>query len=361
MLGALQVGLADLVNTSCFIIIFAVGGMRALSGALTIGTLVAYYTLASRLYRPLSGLIEVNVQMQVARAALARVFELLDREPDVREVPPVVLPAHIRGGVTIGRAGLRWDDGTRVLRDVSLEIEPGRVVALVGPTGAGKSTVAGLIARYLDPTEGSVAIDGVDARRWPLDDLRRAVGLVPQETQFFHDTLAANLRLARRGATDAELIDALQVAGLDDLLPTLPQGLATVIGEQGLRLSGGERQRLALARVLLKAPAIYVLDEATSALDPRTERRVLARFLRRVQDRTVVIIGHRLTSLADADRIFVLADGAIVESGTHAELYAMGAGAMGPTAGGQGVAGEGRGLYRRLYDDQMRQELEAGV
>jgi ATP-binding cassette, subfamily B, bacterial len=351
LLGAMQVALADLVNTVCFIIIFAVGGMRALDGDLTIGTLVAYYTLASRLYRPLSGLIEVNVQLQVARASLARVFELLDRDPGLPVASPPHRPAAVQGELALSRVGLRWDDGTRVLRDVSLSIEPGRVVALVGPTGSGKSTTAGLLCRYLDPTEGSVTLDGIDVRRWPLEDLRRVIGLVPQETRFFHDTLAANLRLARRRAGDAELIDALEVAGLSDLLAALPEGLDTRIGEQGHRLSGGERQRLALARMLLKGPEVIVLDEATSALDPRTERRVLAHLLRRVQGKTVVIIGHRLASLADSDRIFVLDGGTIAESGTHAELY----GVTGPAGAGA------RGLYRRLYDAQMRQELEAEV
>jgi ABC-type multidrug transport system fused ATPase/permease subunit len=230
-----------------------------------------------------------------------------------------------------------------VLSGVDLEISPGQVVALVGRTGSGKSTIAAMLSRYIDATEGEIQIDGVSVRRWPLRDLRAAVGLVPQETQLFHDTLAANLRLARRRATDAELLDALEVAGLAAFVRELPQGLDTTVGEQGLRLSGGERQRIALARVLLKEPFLFVLDEATSALDPQTERIVLDRFRARVRGRSVLIIGHRLTSLTDVDRIFVLEAGRIVESGVHVELY------------------QARGLYRRLYDDQLRHDVEANA
>ncbi len=336
MLGSTQVALADLVNTASFVIIFLAGGMRVLSGALTVGSLVAYYTLASRLYKPLSGLIEVNVQVQVARASLARIFELLDRQPDVREDRAARAPARRHGALAMEGVGVVWADGTRGLRGVCLDVEPGQMVALVGPSGAGKSTLAALLSRLIDPAQGEIRLDGVDLRRWPLRDLRAAVGLVPQETQLFHDTLGANLRLARRRATDAELLDALEVAGLAELVASSPLGLDTVVGEQGLRLSGGERQRIALARVLLKDPAFYVLDEATSALDPRTERQVLDRLRARLRGRSLLIIAHRLTSLIDADRIYVLSEGRIVESGAHRELYESG------------------GLYQRLFDEQMR-------
>ncbi|HZI93687.1 MAG TPA: ABC transporter ATP-binding protein [Patescibacteria group bacterium] len=341
MTGSAQTALADLVNTVCLVIIFAVGGLRALSGSLSVGSLVAYYTLASRLYKPLTGLIEVNVQIQVARASLARLFDLFDSAPQVRDDPRAKAPARIRGEVTLSRVGLAWDQGTRVLDGVDLEISAGQVVALVGRTGSGKSTLAAMLSRYLDATQGDIHLDGVSVRAWPLPTLRAAVGLVPQETQLFHDTLAANLRLARRRATDAELLDALEAAGLAQFVRDLPRGLDTTVGEQGLRLSGGERQRLALARVLLKDPWLFVLDEATSALDPQTERLVLDRFRARVRGRSVLIIGHRLTSLTDVDRIFVLDSGRIVESGLHADLY------------------RARGLYRSLYDDQLRHDVEA--
>ena len=337
MFGAWQTALADLVNTGAFVLVFLAGGTRVLAGALSVGSLVAYYTLATRLLRPIGGLIEVNVDLQVARASLARIFELLDQAPTILEEPAARAPARIRGEIALNGVGLTWPDGTVALRGVEISIPAGGVVALVGPSGSGKSTLAALLPRYLDPQTGAVILDGVDARSWPLRDLRRSIGLVPQETQLFHDTLAANLRLASRRASDVELMQALEAAGLGEFVRSAPAGLATMVGEQGLRLSGGERQRLAIARALLKSPAVYVLDEATSALDPRTERQVLSQFLDRVRGSTVVLIAHRLTSLVGVDRIFVLSDGAIVGSGAHDELYRSG------------------GLYRQLYDDQMRE------
>ncbi len=336
LISALQVTLVDTINTTAFILVFLVGGTRVLAGALSVGSLVAYYTLAARLFRPISGLIEINVDLQVARASLARIYELIDTQTEVTEEPGARAPERKRGAVSLRRVDLTWPDGTRVLDGVSLDILPGQVVALVGPSGCGKSTLAALLPRFIDPSRGEVIVDGLDARRWPLGDLRSVVGLVPQETQLFHDTLAGNLRLARPKATEAELQEALEIAGLGDFLATLPEGLETLVGEQGLRLSGGERQRLALARALLKDPLVYVLDEATSALDPRTEREVVGRFLERARGRTVLIIAHRLTSLVDVDCIFVLHDGLIRETGTHADLCQAG------------------GLYRRLYDDQLR-------
>jgi ABC-type multidrug transport system fused ATPase/permease subunit len=329
-----QISLADLMTTAAFGVVFLVGGHHVLDGRLSLGTLVAYYTLATRLYRPISLLIDVNVDLQVARAALARVYELLDRKPDIEDradATPLVAPA---GGFELSGVGLTWPDGTRVLDDVSLSIAPGQRVAVVGTSGGGKSTLAALMTRFLDPERGSVRLDGRDLRTVTLASLRQAVGLVPQETQLFHDTLAANLRMAQPRATDDELRAALRVACLEDFLAGLPEGLDTLVGEEGLRLSGGERQRLALARALLKSPRAYILDESTSALDPRTERAVLTRFAEATAGCTVVVIAHRLTTVTEMDRIFVVGRGRLLESGTHAELYALG------------------GAYRDLWDGQ---------
>lgn len=337
VIGAGQVSLADVMATGAFILVFLMGGKRVLDGTLSLGSLVAFYTLASRLYRPISGLIDINIALQVARASLARVYELLDTKPDITEDEDALTPPKIMGAIRLTGVGLTWPGGTRAVDDVSLTVAPGQVVALVGPSGSGKSTLAALVTRYLDPHEGAVSIDGLDVRRWKLKSLHRSVGLVPQETQLFHDTIAGNLRLARPDASDEELADALEAAGLGDFLSTLPEGLGTLVGEQGLRLSGGERQRLALARSLLKAPFIHILDEATSALDPRMERRVLDRYFEAVRGRTVILIAHRLTSVTNADRIFVLSEGRLVESGTHNELYRAG------------------GLYRSLFDEQSRE------
>lgn len=337
VIGAGQVSLADMMATGAFILVFLLGGMRVLNGTLSLGSLVAFYTLASRLYRPISGLIDINIDLQVARASLLRVYELLDMEPDIKEHPQAAMPRHIRGAVHMQGIGLTWPDGTRALNEVTMAVEPGQVVALVGPSGSGKSTLAALVGRYLDPQQGTISIDGLDLRQWKLKELHRTVGVVPQETQLFHDTIAGNLRLARRNASENDLLAALETAGLGEFVSNLSQGLMTIVGEQGLRLSGGERQRIALARSLLKAPFIHILDEATSALDPRTERQVLERYFKAVRGRTVILIAHRLTSVTNVDLIFVLNEGYLVEAGPHDQLYQAG------------------GLYRSLFDEQSRE------
>jgi ABC-type multidrug transport system fused ATPase/permease subunit len=336
VIGAGQVSLADMMSTGAFILVFLLGGMRVLDGTLSLGSLVAFYTLASRLYRPISGLIDINIDLQVARASLLRVYELIDMEPDIKEHPQAATPPQIKGALELREVGLTWSDGTRALNDITMTVGAGQVVALVGPSGSGKSTLAALAARYLDPQQGTVSIDGLDLRRWKLKDLHRTVGVVPQETQLFHDTVAANLRLARRNASESDLYSALETSGLGEFVSNLPQGLMTLVGEQGLRLSGGERQRLALARSLLKAPFVHILDEATSALDPRTERQVLERYFDAVRGRTVILIAHRLTSVTNVDLIFVLNEGSLVETGSHDRLYQAG------------------GLYRSLFDEQSR-------
>jgi ATP-binding cassette subfamily B protein len=337
-MGAAQVSLADVMATAAMILIFLIGGHRVLGGELTVGTLVAFYTLANRLYRPISGLIDVNIDLQMARASLARVYALVDKEPEVRDpADPAPLPP-AAGRLELAGVGLVYPGGSRVLDRVDLEIEAGQSVALVGPSGSGKSTLSALLARYLDPTQGAVRLDGVDLRAIRLRELRKRVGLVPQETLLFHDTVAANLRLARPDATDGKLVEVLSDVALGDFLAGLPEGLDTIVGAQGLRLSGGERQRLALARALLKDAPLLILDEATSALDPGTERRVLSRLFEQRAGRTTILIAHRLTSITDVDRILVLSDGRLVQTGTHDELYRR------------------PGLYRALWDDQSRRQ-----
>ncbi|MCK9995482.1 MAG: ABC transporter ATP-binding protein [Candidatus Krumholzibacteria bacterium] len=318
-----QISLADVMTTSAFVLVFLVGGNKVLGGSLSLGSLVAFYTLATRLYRPLSLLIDVNVDLQVARASLMRVYEVLDRIPEIQDSAGAVPLAEPAGSIELQGVDLTWPDGTVALRDIDLTVSTGQHLALVGPSGGGKSTLAALIARYLDPGSGCVKLGGQDLRDVTLATLRRTVGLVPQETQLYHDTLGANLRLAKPRATDEELIAALRAASLDEFLSGLPESLETVVGEDGMRLSGGERQRLALARALLKSPEIHILDEATSALDSRTERDVLTRFFEAAKGRTVLTIAHRLETVVAADCIIVIAGGRIVERGTHTELMGL--------------------------------------
>lgn len=331
--SSFQVSLADVMAASAPIVVFLVGGRRVLDGTISLGTLVAFYTLAARLYRPFAGLVDINIDLQLARASLARVYPVIDREPAPRESKSAKSPAQVQGRVTFEHVDFSW--GTEsVLRSLTFTIEPSHRVAIVGPSGSGKSTLAALLARFLDPTRGRVSIDGVDLCQWRLPDLRRAVRVVPQEAQLFHDTLRENLLLAAPRATDDELIEALEAMELGPFLAGLPDGLDTQVGESGLRLSGGERQRVALARALLTDPQVLILDEATSALDPRTERMVLDRVKERMSGRTLVMIAHRLTSVSDADELLVICDGELVERGRHEPLLAAG------------------GTYRELWDEQ---------
>lgn len=340
LLGSVQVSLADLMTTGAFILVFLLGGLRTLSGALSLGGLVAFYTLATRLYRPISGLIDVNVDLQLAAGSLQRVYQLLDVAPDVAQACDARTPAVVDGALELRSVGFAVE-GQSLLERLDLRVASGEVVGLVGPSGAGKSTAAALLARHVDPSSGAVLVNGLDARGWVLPALRRAVVLVPQETQLFHDTLSANLRFAAPHARDDELREVLEAVELGPFLARLPEGLATPLGEQGLRLSGGERQRVALARALLARPRVLILDEATSALDALTERLVLERLRERLRGTTLVLIAHRLSTLTGADRIFVLERGRLVEQGRHDQLLAAG------------------GLYRSLFDEQGRQGASA--
>ncbi len=335
VLASLQVSLADVMLSAAPILVFLFGGARVLEGTLSIGALIAFYTLAGRLHRPVSLLIDINVELHSARAALRRVYELIDQDGGLREPVPPHDPPQVRGEFVLERVDFRWGE-QRVLSDVSLRIAPGERIAIVGASGSGKSTLAALVSRFLDPSGGAVRLDGLDLRRWPLARLRRAVGVAPQEPQLFHTSLRDNLLLAAPHASAAQLREVLELVQLGAFVDASAAGLDTPVGESGLRLSGGERQRVALARALLARPEVLVLDEATSALDPRTERLVLDAVVERMRGRTLIMVAHRLTSIQDCDRILVLEGGRLVESGAHVELYARG------------------GVYRELYDQQLR-------
>jgi ATP-binding cassette, subfamily B, bacterial len=296
-------------------------------GAITIGTLVAFTTLQTRLFFPVQSLLSVGVDVQSSLALFERVFHYLDLPVDIEERDGAVAlrPDRISGAVTFEGVGFRYrPDGPRTLQDLDLEVPPGTTLALVGETGSGKTTLAYLLARLYDVDEGRVAIDGVDVRDMTHASLARVVGVVSQETHLFHASIADNLRFAKPGASGAELEAAARAAQIHDLIHRLPDGYETVVGERGYRFSGGEKQRIAIARTVLRDPPILVLDEATSALDTETERAVQAALDELARGRTTVAIAHRLSTVRDAEQIAVLDRGRLVELGDHDELMAMG-------------------------------------
>jgi ATP-binding cassette subfamily B protein len=278
-------------------------------------------------------LSDVGQTIQRAAGSLARITELLDEPLTIADGPDAVPLAPVHHELRLERVSFGYDDRP-VLRDLSLTIPAGQHVAIVGPSGAGKSTLLNLLLRFWDPTEGRVLVDGQDLRDLQVASLREQIGVVLQDPFIFDTTLRENIALGRPDATDAEIVAAARGARLHEYITSLPAGYDTVVGERGVRMSGGQRQRLAIARALLRQPSLLILDEPTSALDAQTEREILDTLTELAQGRTTISITHRLSLAATADRIFVLADGRLVEQGSHAELVRAG------------------GLYRRMYDEQ---------
>ncbi len=292
------------------------------SEAITIGTLVAFTTLQTRLFFPIGSLLGVQIEVQSSLALFDRIFEYLDHEVDIVEGAERL--AEPRGEVALDSVWFRYDDAAWTLQDVSFTVPPGTKTALVGETGSGKTTCAYLVARLYDATEGSLSIDGVDVRDLTFESLADTVGVVSQETYLFHATVRENLRFARPSASDEEVEEAARAAQIHELIATLPDGYDTMVGERGYRFSGGEKQRMAIARTILRNPPVLVLDEATSSLDTQTERLVQEALERLSEGRTTIAIAHRLSTVRDADQIVVLDRGRVVEVGTYDELLARG-------------------------------------
>jgi ATP-binding cassette subfamily B protein len=391
------IGLVSAVGTA---LVYGLGGWYVIQGAFTVGTIVAFGAYLGQLYGALQGLASAPVDFSTSMVSFERVFEVLDLPHDISEAPDAISPREVRGdlvfeGVTFrysvdesrllsqvkrygsmenvqtaisgepsaggapeqgnGKAGQRQRDAAEVdpgvavepvsqaretaLENVSFRAAPGQLVALVGPSGAGKTTLTYLIPRLYDPTEGVIRLDGHDLRALSLDSLAAAIGMVTQETYLFHDTIRTNLIYAKPGATQAEIESAAEAANIHTFIAGLPDGYETVVGERGYRLSGGEKQRVALARVILKDPRILVLDEATSHLDSESESLIQDALKRVMAGRTSIVIAHRLSTILAADLILVMDRGRILERGTHAELLELG------------------GLYAQLYETQFKREI----
>jgi ATP-binding cassette subfamily B protein len=334
-------GLVAAVGTA---VVYWIGGNLAVSGALTVGTVVAFAIYVGQIYQPLAQMTNARVELLTALVSFERVFEVLDFPASIADRPEAIeLPAR-SGRITFEDVWFRHPPGEHtslpsleapgtpggdapsdwILRDVSFTVEPGQTVALVGPSGAGKTTIAMLIPRLYEVVQGSVCVGDHDVRDVTLDSLHAAIGFVPQDPHLFHESIRANLRFAKPEATDDEIEGALRAARIWDLVASLPDGLDTVVGERGYRMSGGEKQRIAIARLLLNDPAIVVLDEATSHLDSESEVAIQRAFDEALRGRTAIVIAHRLSTIVSADRIFVVDDGRIVEAGTHTELLARG-------------------------------------
>ena len=324
-------------------LIYLWGGHQVISDALTVGTIVAFVAYLARLYGPVQGLATVYVDVQAALALFERIFEYLDARPEVKESPEAVDLVEVRGELRFDDVSFEYVPGRSALRDVSFKVEPNKLAALVGPTGAGKTTVTYLLPRFYDPTHGAIRLDGHDLRDLRLEELRSHIGIVTQETFLFNASINENVRYSRPEASDDEMKEACRLAHMHDFVSQLPEGYDTMVGERGYRLSGGEKQRLAIARVILKRPNVLILDEATSHLDSLSEALIRRALEPLLAGCTSVVVAHRLSTILRSDVILVLDQGRLVEEGTHAELLDRG------------------GLYARIYEEQFRPQEELAL
>jgi ATP-binding cassette subfamily B multidrug efflux pump len=335
----------NFVNNVGFAIVAGAGGWMAVQGSATVGTIASFVNYAREFARPLNQVAALYNSIQSAIAGAERVFEIIDQVPELQDVPDAQPLDRVQGDVAFDDVCFGYEVDVPVLKQVSLHAKPGQTIALVGPTGAGKTTIVNLLTRFYDIKSGSICIDGMDIRQIRKDDLRRKLGIVLQDTYLFSDTVMENIRYGRLDASDEEIIAAAGLANADQFIRRLPQGYQTELSERGSNLSQGQRQLLAIARAILADPGILILDEATSSVDTRTERQIQEAMLRLMEGRTSFVIAHRLSTIREADNILVINGGEIIERGTHQELLAQ------------------KGFYHNLYMSQFKGQVtpESGL
>jgi len=328
--------LMGVLSNAGIAVVAGLGGWLAIQGLATVGTIATFITYSRRFAQPLRHLGQLYNSIQAALAGAERVFEVIDEKPELTDVPDALPLENIAGEVVFDHVYFSYLPGVPVLKDVSLRATPGETIALVGPTGAGKTTMVNLLTRFYDIQDGSISIDGRDIREVQKKSLRRQLGLVLQDTFLFADTVMENIRYGRLSATDEECIAAAELANADQFIRRLPQGYQTMLSERGSNLSQGQRQLLTIARAILTDPGILILDEATSSVDTRTEVHIQDALLRLMEGRTSFVIAHRLSTIRKADQVLVIDGGRIIERGTHQELLALG------------------GFYHNLYMSQFK-------
>jgi len=339
-LATVNIGQSFLMNAGLVALVI-LAAQRVLGGAMTTGDIFAITMVMMQVYRPLNILGFAYREIKQALTDMEKMFALLDIQPEIQDHENTTDISNVKGVIHFDNVSFRYDQDRPILKDISFDITPGQTVAVVGPTGAGKSTLSRILFRFYDIEDGTVSVDGQSLSDITQDSLRKSIGIVPQDTVLFNDTIGYNILYAKPDAAQEEIETAAKAAQIHDFILALPKGYDTMVGERGLKLSGGEKQRVAIARTLLKNPAILILDEATSALDSVTERGIQAALDNAAKDRTTLVIAHRLSTIVNADKIIVMEDGKISEQGTHTQLLEKGA------------------LYSKLWKQQEKNPVNA--